>query len=234
MEIIFDGIKKAIILIFGGDKETYSILLNTIKVSSISLFISMLVGFPIGALIGLNKFFAKSLIITIINIGMGIPPIVVGLILTLFIWRSGILGFLELMYSNTAMIIAQIIIVFPIILGITIAAFQQINVGLINQAKSLGANKIQLFWILLKEIKFSIFVAIAAGFGRAVSEVGAVLIVGGNIKSETRVLTTAILQMIKVGKFDQAIALAAILFLLSFTINVIITIYQRKNLFLGI
>jgi tungstate transport system permease protein len=160
---------------------------------------------------------------------MSIPPVAVGLIITLIIWRSGPLGNLELMYTPTAMIIAQIIIASPIITGITIAAVHQVSDKLILQAKTLGANRIQMLWILLKEIKLAILVAIAAGFGRAISEVGAVLIVGGNIMGKTSVLTTATIQMMRMGKYDVAIALVVILLLLSFGINFLINTIHRKE-----
>jgi len=229
MNIIWDGIKQAAVLLFTGNREVYGILLMTIRVSGLSLIFSILIGIPLGIEIGLNKFRGKNLVMTIVNTGMSIPPVAVGLIITLIIWRSGPLGNLELMYTPTAMIIAQIIIASPIITGITIAAVHQVSDKLILQAKTLGANRIQMLWILLKEIKLAILVAIAAGFGRAISEVGAVLIVGGNIMGKTRVLTTATIQMMRMGKYDVAIALVVILLLLSFGINFLINTIHRKE-----
>ncbi len=229
MNIIWDGIKQAAVLLFTGNREVYGILLMTIRVSGLSLIFSVLIGIPLGIEIGLNKFRGKNLVMTIVNTGMSIPPVAVGLIITLIIWRSGPLGNLELMYTPTAMIIAQIIIASPIIAGITIAAVHQVSDKLILQAKTLGANRIQMLWILLKEIKLSILVAVAAGFGRAISEVGAVLIVGGNIMGKTRVLTTATIQMMRMGKYDVAIALVVILLLLSFGINFLINTIHRKE-----
>jgi len=229
MNIIWDGIKQAAVLLFTGNREVYEILLMTIRVSGLSLIFSVFIGIPLGIEIGLNKFRGKNLVMTIVNTGMSIPPVAVGLIITLIIWRSGPLGNLELMYTPTAMIIAQIIIASPIIAGITIAAVHQVSDKLILQAKTLGANRIQMVWILLKEIKLSILVAIAAGFGRAISEVGAVLIVGGNIIGKTRVLTTATIQMMRMGKYEVAIALVVILLLLSFGINFLINTIHRKE-----
>ena len=229
MDIIWDGIKNAAVLIFTGDGEIYEILFTTLKVSGIAVLFSILLGVPLGIGIGLNKFRGKRLAITLINTGMSAPPVAVGLIITLFVWRSGPLGFMELMYTPAAMIIAQIIIAFPIIAGITLAAVQQINPKLKQQALSLGANSIQLLWILIKEVKYSIFTAIAAGFGRAISEVGAVLIVGGNIVGETRVLTTSTIQMVRMGKFDAAISLVVILLVLSLGINFAIILIQQKE-----
>ena len=232
MEIIWEGLKEAIVKIFTGNQEIYTILLLTIKISGISLLFSAFLGIPLGVSIGINKFPGKKLVIALINTGMSIPPVAVGLFLALIFWRSGPLGFLEIMYTPTAMIISQIIIATPIITGITISSVQQVSPNLIIQAKSLGTNKIQLLWLLIKEIKLGILVALSAGFGRAISEVGAVLIVGANIEEKTRVLTTATLQMVRIGKFDSAIALVAILLFLSFGINIIITIIQYKERFL--
>lgn len=229
MDIIWDGIKNAAVLIFTGDGEIYRILLTTIKVSGVAVLFSILFGVPLGIGIGLNKFPGRRLAITLVNTGMSAPPVAVGLIITLFIWRSGPLGFLELLYTPAAMIIAQFIIVFPIITGITLAAIQQIDPKLKQQAISLGANRLQLLWILIKEVKYPIFTAIAAGFGRAISEVGAVLIVGGNIVGETRVLTTSTIQMVRMGKFDIAISLVVILLALSLGINFAIILFQQKE-----
>ena len=231
MEIIWEGLKEAIVKIFTGNQEIYTILLLTIKISGISLLFSVFCGIPLGVSTGINKFPGKKLVIALVNTGMSIPSVAVGLFLALIFWRSGPLGFLELMYTPTAMIISQIIIATPVITGITISSVQQVSSNLIMQAKSLGTNKIQLLWLLVKEIKLGVLVALSAGFGRAISEVGAVLIVGGNIEEKTRVLTTATLQMVRIGKFDSAIALVAILLFLSFGINIIITIIQYKERF---
>lgn len=231
MEIIWEGLKEAIVKIFTGNKEIYTILLLTIKISGISLLFSFFLGVPLGVSIGINKFAGKKLVIALINTGMSIPPVAVGLFLALIFWRSGPLGFLEIMYTPTAMIISQIIIAAPIITGITISSVQQVSSNLIIQAKSLGTNKVQLIWLLIKEARLGILVALSAGFGRAISEVGAVLIIGGNIEEKTRVLTTATLQMVRIGKFDSAIALVAILLFLSFGINIVITIIQYKERF---
>ena len=229
MNIIWDGIKNAAVLIFTGDREIYGILLTTIKVSGIAVLLSILAGIPLGMAIGLNRFAARRVVVTLINTGMSAPPVAVGLIIMLLIWRSGPLGFLELLYTPAAMIAAQFIIACPIVAGITLAAVQQIDPRLSQQALSLGANRAQLLWILIKEVKYPIFTAIAAGFGRAISEVGAVLIVGGNIIGETRVLTTSTIQMVRMGRFDTAISLVVILLALSFTINFVIILIQQKE-----
>jgi tungstate transport system permease protein len=229
MDIIWQGIKRAAILIFTGNREIYEILFMTLKVSGSAVFFSMLLGIPVGVLVGLNKFTLKRLVIAIINTGMGLPPVAAGLIVALFIWRSGPFGFLKLMYTPAAMVIAQVLIATPIIAGITLAAVQQIDPKLRQQALSLGANRFQVFWILIREARLPALAAIMAGFGGIISEVGAVTMVGGNIKGETRVLTTATVQMVRMGNFAVAIALVVILLILAFGVNFLLTLIQQKE-----
>ncbi len=229
MDIIWEGIKQAFILIFTGDREVYEILFMTVKVSGSAVFFSMLLGVPTGIFVGLNRFFGKKFVVAVINTGMGLPPVAAGLMVTLFIWRSGLLGFLELMYTPVAMVIAQVLIASPIIAGITLVAIQQINPKLRQQALSLGAGRLQVLWILIKEARLPALAAVMAGFGGVISEVGAVIMVGGNIKGETRVLTTATVQMVRMGKFDIAIALVVILLVLTFGVNLALTLIQQKE-----
>ena len=160
---------------------------------------------------------------------MGLPPVAAGLFVTLFIWRSGVFGFLELMYTPSAMVIAQVLIASPIIAGITLAAVQQINPKLSQQALSLGADRLQVLWVLIKEARLPALAAVMAGFGGVISEVGAVIMVGGNIKGETRVLTTATVQMVRMGEFSIAIALVVILLVLTFAVNLVLTLIQQKE-----
>lgn len=229
MDIIWEGIKQAFILIFTGDREVYEILLLTVQVSGSAVFFSMLLGMPVGILVGLNSFAGKKFLVALINTGMGLPPVAAGLFVTLLIWRSGVLGFLEIMYTPSAMVIAQVLIASPIIAGITLAAVQQINPKLKQQALSLGANRLQVLWVLIKEARLPALAAVMAGFGGVISEVGAVIMVGGNIKGETRVLTTATIQMVRMGEFSIAIALVVILLALTFTVNLILTLIQQKE-----
>src|SRR3972149_9456679 len=204
MELILQGIKSAFILIFSGNKEILEIILLTLKVSGSAVVISMVLGIPIGLLIGLNNFKSKKFVITIINTGMGLPPVAAGLFVSLMLWRSGPLGIMGIMYTPTAMIIAQVLIASPIIAGITLAAVEQVNPKLKLQALSLGANRVQVLWIIIREAKLPAFAAVMAGFGGIISEVGAVMMVGGNIKRQTRVLTTATVQMVRMGQLEIA------------------------------
>ncbi|MBE3089982.1 MAG: ABC transporter permease [Actinobacteria bacterium] len=229
MELIWQGIKSAFILIFSGNKEILGIILLTLKVSGIAVIISMVLGIPIGLLIGLNNFKSKRFVIAIINTGMGLPPVAAGLFVSLMLWRSGPFGIMGIMYTPTAMIIAQVLIASPIIAGVTLAAVQQVNPKLKLQALSLGANRVQVLWILLKEAKLPALAAIMAGFGGVISEVGAVMMVGGNIKGQTRVLTTATVQNVRMGNFDVAIALVIILMILAFIVNIFLTLIQQRE-----
>ncbi|MBE3093414.1 MAG: ABC transporter permease [Actinobacteria bacterium] len=229
MELIWQGIKSAFILIFSGNKEILGIILLTLKVSGIAVIISMAFGTPVGLLIGLNNFKSKRFVIAIINTGMGLPPVAAGLFVSLMLWRSGPLGIMGIMYTPTAMIIAQVLIASPIIAGVTLAAVQQVNPKLKLQALSLGANRVQVLWILLKEAKLPALAAIMAGFGGVISEVGAVMMVGGNIKGQTRVLTTATVQNVRMGNFDVAIALVIILLILAFIVNIFLTLIQQRE-----
>jgi tungstate transport system permease protein len=160
---------------------------------------------------------------------MGLPPVVVGLFVSIFLWRSGPLGFLELIYSPTAMIIAQVIIALPIVAGLTMASFQTLDPNLMLQLFGIGASKPQALWILCKEARLPMLAAVMAGFGGVISEVGASMMVGGNIRGQTRVLTTATVLETSKGNFDIAIALGLILIVLTFAINFFLTYIQQRG-----
>lgn len=229
MDIIFEGIKKAFLLLITLDTEVMEITLLSLKVSGIATIISLVIGVFIGTTIALSSFPGKKLIVTLINTSMGLPPVVVGLFVTIFLWRNGPLGFFGLLYTPIAIIIAQTIIATPIVAGITLAAIQQIPYEFRLQILALGATRLQMIWLLLKEARFSILAAAMAGFGGVISEVGASMMVGGNIKGYSRVLTTATVLETSKGNFDRAIALGIILLMLSFFINIILTHLQQKE-----
>jgi tungstate transport system permease protein len=160
---------------------------------------------------------------------MGLPPVVVGLFVSIFLWRSGPLGFLELLYTPAAIVIAQFVIATPIVMGITVAALQQLPRKLKLQILALGATRVQMVWMLIKEAKLPLLAAVMAGFGGVISEIGASIMVGGNIKGYTRVLTTATVMETSKGNFDIAIALGIILLLLAYVINLILTYVQQRE-----
>ncbi len=229
MRVLFEGVLEALRLIFTGDREIIEIILLTLYVSGVAVALSMVLGLPLGLFIGLNNFRTKKFFVSIINTGMGLPPVAAGLFISLMLWRSGPFGFLSIMYTPTAMIIAQVLIAAPIIAGVTLAAVQQINPALKLQALSLGAGRAQILWLMAKEAKLPSLAAIMAGFGGVISEVGAVMMVGGNLKGQTRVLTTATVQMVRMGQISSAIALVIILLALSFLVNMALTLIQQKE-----
>ncbi|MBT2640123.1 MULTISPECIES: ABC transporter permease [unclassified Bacillus (in: firmicutes)] len=229
MELLLEGLKKAIEMILSGDPEILEITLLTLRVSITAVLVSTLIGIPTGMFLGLSRFPGRRFILAIINIGMGLPPVVAGLWITLFLWRSGPLGDWSWLYTPTAIILAQILVSLPIVTALTSTAFQQINPKLILQVKALGATKIQLYWILMKEVKLAILAAIIAGFGRVIAEVGAAMMVGGNISGETRILTTSIVMEVSKGNFDIALALSFILMTLAFIITFSLTYLQQRK-----
>jgi len=185
---------------------------------------------PAAFFLYLNQFPGRKLILSLIHTGMGLPPVVVGLFVALFLWRSGPLGSLNLMYTPAAIVIAQVILAWPIIAGLSLSALEQVNPALLFQAKALGASPTQLLWTLFREARLGQISGIIAAFGAVISEVGAVLMVGGNLKGHTRVLTTAILQETRLGNFRSALILALILIIISFAINWCLTSWQQKGI----
>jgi tungstate transport system permease protein len=229
VDLILEGIKKAIFLLATLDKEVLEITLLSLKVSGIATIISLFIGVSIGTVVALNTFPGKKIVVSLINTGMGLPPVVVGLFVTIFLWRSGPLGFLGLLYTPLAIIIAQSVIATPIVMGITVAAMQQLPRKMRLQILALGATRHQMVWMLIREARLSLLAAVMAGFGGVISEIGASIMVGGNIKGYTRVLTTATVMETSKGNFDVAIALSIILLALAYFINLILTYVQQRE-----
>jgi tungstate transport system permease protein len=229
METIIDGIKQAFLLLIHGDPQVLRIALLSLLVSGVATLISLIVGIPLGSVLGLVRFPGRRFIASLVNTGMGLPPVVVGLVVSIFLFRNGPLGILHLMYTPGAMVVAQVIIAMPIVAGFTMAATQQLDPKLRLQILSLGASKIQLVWLLLKEARLPMLAAIMAGFGAVISEVGASMMVGGNISGLTRVLTTAIVGENSKGDFPMAIALGVILLALVYLVNLILTMVQQRS-----
>ena len=207
--------------------ELAGILGMTLFVSGVAIAISMLLGVPLGIGLALGRFPGRRLLITLVNTGMGLPPVVVGLFVFLLLARSGPLGHLDLLYTPTAMILAQIIIALPLVVGVTLAGIQGLDPRLHLKILSLGASRLQLCLKLVAEARLSLAAALAAGFGSILSEVGAVMMVGGNLLGETRVMTTSIVLATRQGQFTLAIALSVILLLLAVGINALFTRLQQ-------
>jgi len=229
MDLILEGIKKAFWLLITFDPEVFSITLLSLQISGSATLISLFFGISIGTSVALTRFRGRRIAVSLINTGMGLPPVVVGLFVTIFLWRNGPLGFFEMLYTPTAMIIAQTVIATPIVMGITLAAMQQLPTKLRLQILALGATRLQMVWILIKEARLPLLAAVMAGFGGVISEVGASIMVGGNIKGYSRVLTTATVMETSRGNFDVAIALGIILLLFAYLINLILTHVQQRE-----
>lgn len=229
MEWIWEGIKQAVILLFSFDAEVWTITWLTLKVSGLATAISLLIGLPVGTWLALRRFSGQGLLFSLINTGMAFPPVVIGLWVSLFLWRSGPLGGLNLIYTPTAIVIAQTIIATPIIIGLTIAALQQLDPNLRLQLLGLGASRWQLIRALWREARLPLLAALMAGFGSIISEVGASMMVGGNIRDQTRVLTTAIVLETSKGQFALAIALGFILLFFAYIVNYVFTWVQQRD-----
>jgi tungstate transport system permease protein len=229
MELILQGTKQAILLLVRGDPEVLRIALLSLQVSGTATLLSLLVGIPFGTVLALTRFPGRNFAMSLVNTGMGLPPVVVGLFVTIFLWRSGPLGLLELLYTPTAIVIAQLVIAAPIVTGLTVAAVQQLNPRLRLQLVGLGASRLQVVWLLLNEARLPLLAAVMAGFGAVISEIGAAIMVGGNIYRQTRVLTTATVLETSKGNFDMAIALSLLLLLLAFAVNWALTWIQQRG-----
>jgi tungstate transport system permease protein len=229
MELILQGIRQAFALIFGLDAEVWRISLLSLRISGIATLISLVLGVSAGTVLALTRFPGRRILISIVNTGMGLPPVVVGLFVSITLWRNGPLGVLGLLYTPSAMIIAQSVIATPIVTGISLAAIQQLPRKLRLQILALGATRSQMVALLLREARLPLLAAVMAGFGGVISEVGASIMVGGNVKGLTRVLTTATVMETGRGNFDIAIALSVILLLLTFAVNYLLTRIQQRE-----
>ena len=229
MDLIWEGLRKALELLLTLDPEVLRITLLSLKVSGIATLLSVVVGLGLAVVVALNEFPGKRLVIALMNTGMGLPPVVVGLFVTVMLWRNGPFGFLGILYTPLAIILAQSVIATPIIAGLGLAALQHLPPGLRLQILSLGATRTQLVWLLLKEARLPLLAAVMAGFGGVISEVGASIMVGGNLKGSTRVLTTATVMETSRGNFEVAFALSFILLVLAFSVNAALTHLQQRD-----
>ncbi len=229
MTLIWDGLTQAVWLVLSGNAEVLGVTWLSLRVSGAATLLSLLVGMPIGTALALMRFPGRSLVVSLVNTGMGLPPVVVGLFISILLWRSGPLGFLELLYTPTAIVIAQFVIAVPVVTGLSLAAVQQIPDRFRLQMLALGASRAQLTWVLIREARLPLLAALMAGFGAVISEVGASLMVGGNIRHQTRVLTTATVLETGKGNFDVAIALSVLLLLITFLVNWALTWIQQRG-----
>jgi len=211
------------------DPEVWQITSLSLQVSALATTISLLIGLPFGTWLALGNFRGRSLILSIINTGMALPPVVVGLVVAMTLWRSGPLGDFRLIYTPWAIIIAQTVIAAPVVTGLTAAALEALDPRLQQQLLGLGASRGQMIWYLWREARLPLLAALMAGFGSVISEVGASMMVGGNIRGQTRVLTTAIVLETSKGEFDTALALSALLLIITYLINLALTWIQQRG-----
>jgi tungstate transport system permease protein len=229
VDLIAAGVRHALTLLVAGDAEVWAILLLSLQISGSATLLALALGIPAGAGLALARFPGRTLLVSAVNSGMGLPPVVVGLFVTLVLWRSGPLGDWEILYTPAAIVIAQAVIATPIVTGITLAAVQNVPTPFRLQLLGLGASRRQMVWVVLREARVPMLAAVMAGFGGIISEIGASMMVGGNIKGQTRTLTTAMVLETGKGNFEIAIALAILLLTLVFLVNWALTLLQQRR-----
>src|SRR5688500_1079300 len=229
MDLILDGVGQAGRLLLGGDREVFGILWLSLKVSGAATLISLALGVPAGAALALLRFPGRTAVVSLVNAGMGLPPVVVGLFVSLLLWRSGPMGAWELLYTPGAIVLAQAVIATPIVTGITLAAVQNVPEKFRLQLVAPGASPVQMVAVVLRAAPPPMLVAVRAAFGGVISESGASMMVGGNIKGQTRTLTTAMALETGKGNFEVAIALSVLLLVLVFAVNWALTSIQQRG-----
>jgi tungstate transport system permease protein len=220
---------EAFHLLLTGDAELYQIIGRTLFISTVAAALAMVVGIPIGYALARGRFPGRTMLLSAVNTGMGMPPVVVGLIVWLLLTRSGPLGSLGLIYTKEAMVLAQFVIATPLVVGFTAASIQLLPAELPDLLYVLGASRLRRLWIIAGEAQLGLLAAIMAGFGAVISEVGASMTVGGNLRGSTRVLTTAIVTETGRGNLPVALALGLLLLALSFGVNVLLTLIQQRQ-----
>jgi tungstate transport system permease protein len=225
-----DPLLQALRLITSGDLYVWNVIIRSLEISGLALLLAVIVGLPIGLGIGFSRFRARGPVVAVVNTGLALPPVVVGLAAFLLLERGGPLGSFEALYTPFAMVFAQAFIAGPYIAAVSLAAADTVPPDLKLQARALGANRVQSLLLQLREIRTSLVAAVAAGFGAIISEVGAVLIVGGNILDETRVMSTAIVAETSRGNYDVAIAMGIVLMLVALYVNVLLLLLGKGSL----
>ena len=229
MGSIIEGFRKAFFLILNLDPELLKIIFLSLKVSGLALIISTAVGLSLSTLLSFKKIPLRGMIISLMNTFMGLPPVVVGLFVYLILSRSGPLGFMGLLYTPSAMVTAQTILAFPIVASLCHSAIISVDPIIKQSSMTLGATPLQMTLTIMREARYGIMSGIIAALGRVMAEVGAILIVGGNIAGYTRVMTTTIALETDKGNFELALALGIILLTLSLIINIILYRVQRRG-----
>jgi tungstate transport system permease protein len=229
MDLLFDSIGSAVMLLISFDKELFEIVLVSLNVSFSATLIASIVGIPGGLLIAHSTFPGKRLTLTCLNTLLALPTVVIGLFVYSFISRRGILGPLDLLYTQKAIIIGQVILFVPVVMTLTIAAISRIDSRYRTTALTLGASPTQMAWVIIKEARYGIFAAIIAAFGRVIAEVGISMMLGGNAKGFTRTMTTAMALEYDKGEFVLAVALGITLMSFAFIINMLFHFLQGRT-----
>ena len=229
MDILIEGFQEAFRLLISLDNEVLQIIAVSLRVSGTALVFSVLIGLPLGTFLGLASFPGKKIITAFLYTGMGFPPVVVGLFVFIILSNAGPLGGLNWLFTTRAIVVAQTVIALPLVAGFIMTAVMGVDKNLLLQLRSLGVTRFQMIWTIIKEARLGALIAIIAGFGAVISEVGAVMLVGGNIRGKTRVLTTAIMLETRQGRFGLAIALGIILLTITFIINIFMLNLQEKE-----
>lgn len=223
------GLQDAVVLLLTGDAETWGVIRQSLLISTLASVVALVVGVPLGAWIARASFRGQGLLLALFNLGFGLPPVVVGLLFSILLLRHGPLGWLNLRFTPAAMVLAQFILSVPIVINLTASAIQQLNPNLQVQITALGASRLQMLWLLVREIRLPAIGAYMAGFGAVVSEVGASQMVGGNLPGSTRVLSTAIVMETGMGHYDRAMAYGIVLLLLVGVVAGVLTWIQQRD-----
>lgn len=229
MDLFADSLREAARLLMAGNRELLGIVLLSVRVSGAGVALGVLVGLPVGVLLGTARFRLRGALVALVYTGFALPPVVVGLFVYMLLSRSGPLGTHDLLFTPGAMVLAQALLAAPYIAGITLSAVQSVPDEVRLQARALGASRLRALWAHVREARLGIVAAVIAGFGAVISEVGAVMMVGGNIAGQTRVMTTAIVLETRRGEFAAALALGLVLLLVAFTINLALTGIQQRR-----
>lgn len=230
MDTLIEGFSEALLLLIRLDPQVLEIILLSLRVTGSALFLSVIIGVPLGTVMGMVEFPGKKIVTALLYTGMGFPPVVIGLFVFIMFSASGPFGQLGWLFTARAIVVAQTILSLPLVTSFVMTSVMSIDDNLIKQMKSLGASRKQLYWTVIKEARLGAVVAIAAGFGAVISEVGAVMLVGGNIEGKTRVLTTAIMLETRQGNFGLALALGIILLIIAFITNMIMMKFQHREI----
>jgi tungstate transport system permease protein len=227
VDTLTDALARAGRLLVAGDLDIFRVILLSLRVSGAALLLAVLIGLPAGCALGLGRFRGRGLLVALVYTGFALPPVVVGLFVHIVLSRSGPLGGLGLLFTPTAMVIAQTVLATPYVAGIALAAVQAVPADVRHQASALGASRGRALWTHVREARLGLCAAVVAGFGAVISEVGAVMLVGGNLRGETRVMTTAILLEARRGDYASALAFGLVLLLLAFVVNLLLTRLQQ-------